>query len=647
MAEHQIETRILLRYDTYSNWMQSTVILKEGEAAIAIIPRVYNLTGTDHHPDNTPPAVGIKIGDNYHHFDELPWVQGVAADVYSWAKQSSKPIYTANEIQGLAEFINNQTGGSGGGEPGGVVTKEYQLVRGINDDINKYYLQSRAGVNDNWVIDTTHYIDLSDLNNIVSWIGDAIEDYWTLSGFVSDKINTKINTLDYNDSNDYEQVVVAVSQENGLINVEKTSINMDMLNGVLSVRNGGTGLSRLEPNEVLIGNGINAIRTRAIDNIITEDSNNLVTTHAIINYVTAATAGLTGAMHYIGEATVDMSNSNNKSINPQINGYNFSQAKPGDVVIFEAKEYVWDGAYWRLLGDEGSYAVKGAITDVDIAEGANININKIYQLNDILENKVNIIEGKTLTTNDFTNEDKQKLEGIEDNAQRNLIEHIYINGTEATPTTIDNKPNSLSIRLSSLTPEEEEKLRGIETGAQVNAIEHIFLNETEIPIGTTKQLPKSVNISLTEYTEAEKQKLFGIATGAQVNTIESISINGTAQTPDENKNISIIIPDHSDHINKIEEIQLNGVKINPNQDKQINIVIDENAVSFRVLAGAQIPTGVAAAPYEDVAIDDNTKKLQLARIAATGRIYDIQNTTAADAADYLILNCGDAKTLID
>jgi len=38
MAEHQIETRILLRYDTYDNWMHSTVILKTGEAAIAAMP---------------------------------------------------------------------------------------------------------------------------------------------------------------------------------------------------------------------------------------------------------------------------------------------------------------------------------------------------------------------------------------------------------------------------------------------------------------------------------------------------------------------------------------------------------------------------------------------------------------------------------
>jgi len=42
----------------------------------------------------------------------------------------------------------------------------------------------------------------------------------------------------------------------------------------------------------------------------------------IKNYVDNATAGLTGAMHFIGEATVAIVN--NSTINPKIEGYNFS-----------------------------------------------------------------------------------------------------------------------------------------------------------------------------------------------------------------------------------------------------------------------------------------------------------------------------------
>jgi len=89
--EHQIEARILLRYDTYSHWMNSTIILLKGEAAICSFPYKNTIINSNSTPENTPPAIGIKIGDGEHYFYELPWVQGVAADVYSWAKTADKP----------------------------------------------------------------------------------------------------------------------------------------------------------------------------------------------------------------------------------------------------------------------------------------------------------------------------------------------------------------------------------------------------------------------------------------------------------------------------------------------------------------------------------------------------------------------------
>jgi hypothetical protein len=39
MAENILQTRIQLRYDTYTRWMNSNVILKPGETAIAYFPQ--------------------------------------------------------------------------------------------------------------------------------------------------------------------------------------------------------------------------------------------------------------------------------------------------------------------------------------------------------------------------------------------------------------------------------------------------------------------------------------------------------------------------------------------------------------------------------------------------------------------------------
>lgn len=641
MAEHQIEARILLRYDTISNWLSSSLILKQGEAAVAVYPTRNTLNRTGAIPENTPPAVGIKIGDGQHYFDELPWVQAVAADIYPWAKQVTKPIYDASEITNLDTYISQHGGGSSG-----ISSSSYRLT--YNENAHKYVFQYYDNTLEAWV-NTDSEVDFSDIYEHIQYledwangarlVGPYLEQTLVLS--IRDELLLQLEKLTVEDEAVAHEFVTQVTETNGKIKVSRKALSAsDITSGILPVEFGGTGLSEIPNNEVLIGNIQGVVTTRPVITRINDpESNELVTALAVSRYVDNATAGLTGAMHFIGEATVTITNGS--AVDPQINGYVFRQAEPGDVILGDRKEeYVWTGSNWRLLGDEGSYVVKGSITNADFADGAEIQIDKIADLSNILNTKVDKVEGKSLSTNDFTTEYKQKLDGIEDNAQRNLIEHIYINGTEATPAVIDGKPNSLAIRLSSLTPEEEEKLRGIESNAQVNLIEHIFLNEEELPIKTVKTLQKSINIELLPYTEAEQLKLAGIAEGAQVNTIEGITVNGAPIAPDNSKIVAITIPDHKEHENKIEHIFFNGTEFTPNNDKEVHVTIDEAALNLQVIKGAIIPKGNNET--EDVEIDTTMKKLKLARIAATGNIEDILQT----ANTYVTLNCGSSTVNI-
>ena len=68
---------------------------------------------------------------------------------------------------------------------------------------------------------------------------------------------------------------------------------------------------------------------------------------------------------------------------------------------------------------------------------ANIGeLKKIISTSDLLElaeNKVDKELGKGLSTNDFSNTEKAKLKGIEENAQRNIIEEIDLNGVKIDP----------------------------------------------------------------------------------------------------------------------------------------------------------------------------------------------------------------------
>lgn len=87
MAEKRFDTRILLKYDSLSNWNSSSLVLKAGEVAIATVPTTEAVTKQD--GVITPPAAVIfKVGDDEHVFRDLPIVSALAADVYGWAKKS-------------------------------------------------------------------------------------------------------------------------------------------------------------------------------------------------------------------------------------------------------------------------------------------------------------------------------------------------------------------------------------------------------------------------------------------------------------------------------------------------------------------------------------------------------------------------------
>ena len=107
-------------------------------------------------------------------------------------------------------------------------------------------------------------------------------------------------------------------------------------------------------------------------------------------------------------------------------------------------------------------------------------------------------------------------------------------------------------------------------------------------------------------TASEGTKLSGIEAGAEVNTIESISVNGVTQTIDANRNIDLTFSTPSNTV-----------------------------LGARVL-------NAAGTDYEDVTLDSTTQKLTFARIAKTGDVGDLVQTSGT----ILVLNCGTASTVI-
>lgn len=101
MATKTLNTRIQLKYDSYSNWTTNNPVLLSGEIAIAVVPASTGAVVDE-------PAVLIKVGDGSTAYNSLPFLSGKAADVHSWAKEATKPSYSANEIAGLADYISGE-----------------------------------------------------------------------------------------------------------------------------------------------------------------------------------------------------------------------------------------------------------------------------------------------------------------------------------------------------------------------------------------------------------------------------------------------------------------------------------------------------------------------------------------------------------
>ena len=76
-----LNTKIRLRYDSYTNWSTNNPTLLAGEVAL-VVPgdKVGSVT--------TAADCLMKVGDGTRAFNSLPWLSAVAADVHSWAKLS-------------------------------------------------------------------------------------------------------------------------------------------------------------------------------------------------------------------------------------------------------------------------------------------------------------------------------------------------------------------------------------------------------------------------------------------------------------------------------------------------------------------------------------------------------------------------------
>ena len=124
--------------------------------------------------------------------------------------------------------------------------------------------------------------------------------------------------------------------------------------------------------------------------------------------------------------------------------------------------------------------IKSVSNEFTLSEKGQLNLtsvsqDKVTDLTTALDSKVDKVEGKGLSTNDFTNELKTKLDGIQAEAQTNVLESVKLNG-QALPIS----EKAVDIPVASFTVLGIVKGTDAENGVVVNDDGTMVINKLNV-----------------------------------------------------------------------------------------------------------------------------------------------------------------------
>lgn len=148
-------------------------------------------------------------------------------------------------------------------------------------------------------------------------------------------------------------------------------------------------------------------------------------------------------------------------------------------------QYLFDAdGVWTLISTDKEGIVTEAVAQANA------------YTDDVAEGKVDKEEGKGLSENDFTDEDKEKLDDIEAGAQENVIEVIKRNGT-ALPITDKTVDIAVPTTTSSLTNDS-----GYITNEVDDLVNYYDKDETDTLIATEAETRDAADLNLQEQIDA-------------------------------------------------------------------------------------------------------------------------------------------------
>lgn len=167
-------------------------------------------------------------------------------------------------------------------------------------------------------------------------------------------------------------------------------------------------------------------------------------------------------------------------------------------------------------------------------------------ITDLYNKKVDKVDGKELSANDFTNELKSKLENIEATAQVNIIESISVDGVQQTID--DNKNVDLHQPVYTLiekdTPADTNikeynlTIDGTATGVTIEIPKDVYIEKCTLKYATVVDTPYTgakVNDAYLQFDRANSTPIYAPIPELQIHAGQDIAI-------DENNTISTVIP---------------------------------------------------------------------------------------------------------
>lgn len=628
---NRLNTRILLKYDTYANWTANNPVLLAGEVAIATIES-GNLQTVNPNGVSTPQVL-IKVGNGTSNYNDLKFVSGLAADVYDWAKASKKPTYAANEISGLSDYIATA----------GDTNTEYKLVT-VDAATYKYKLQTRAyagGKWGEWTDVENGALDLSAidtrLDTAESNISGNAAAIATLNagadqtGSVLNTVNTKIQTLhaDVSQEAGSDGLALNVVEANGVITSVSGSIKANTYDAygsaaaiqgktsktVKDVEDAATAaksaadaakkaaddeaaarvaaIQGLDYTEYVAGNDsgstISFVGTISeADGVISATKRDLVfqssydpstNKAATMADITGAVADLNGAMHFEGvKDSVPVDNE----------GYS-----AGDVIIVGIVEYVFDGTNWVELGNEGTAGALIAGLDVpDIKVGADSTLTVIGETDGLVHataTKIKIaqsqVDGLTEALTNGSTKDGEQDTAI--NANKDAID--VING--------DDTGKSMRVVAGEVAAAQIGGLDKPDTAVAGEYVSAVSQSDGVITVSRAK-LPTIPNLVHTDSTATTP-------TAESVSVIADIDVSGHTIT---------------------------DTRVNVATTAGVAAAIAKLDADKNVSSVKHVMTGVTEVDGVLTSIDE----VQLSDIAFSGNVADLKQT----AETYIVFDCG-------